>query len=174
MDFFGMDLYFLSIKKTLSGQTFLRSTCGPKYNNFLNVKGNWKLLYNQSWYHLWCIFNFLFNFLKCLSVVFNNMHLNFISIPSEMSGWTFLGSSLVQGYKDSIIWRKKEGIILSLFDMNLIKIIGHLEFLKILKIIISRPPSWAQKSLTSQRLSYGLKMKIHTKCATKRHFKTKI
>ena len=126
----------------------------------------------KSWYHLWCIFNFLFNFLKCLSVVFNNMHLNFISIPSEMSGWTFLGSSLAQGYKDSIIWRKKKGIILSLFDMNLIKIIGHLEFLKILKIIISRPPSWAQKSLTSQRVSYGLKMKIHTEICHKNTFLT--
>ena len=45
------------------------------------------------------------------------------------------------GYKDLRIKRKKKEIILTLFDMILIEIIGHLDFLKILKIIISRATS---------------------------------
>ena len=59
------------------------------------------------------------------------------------------------GYKDFRILRKKKERILSLFDMNLIEIIGHLDFLTILKIIISQPTSGPKKRWTKQRLSYG-------------------
>ena len=139
---------------------------------FIILRKIWNLLCNQKLFSIVIHILATFNFKKYLSVVFGSIHLDFISSPVEMSCWTFLGSSMGLEYKDFRIWMKKKEIILSLFDMNLIKIIGHLEFLKILKIIISRPPSWAQKSLTSQRLSYGLKMKIHTEICHKNAFLT--
>ena len=43
VDFFSVDPPFISIRNTLSGQTFLRSTWGPRYNNFQNFKENFKV-----------------------------------------------------------------------------------------------------------------------------------
>ena len=58
-----------------------------------------KLLYNQKSISIVMHIMAIFNFLKCLYVVFDSIHLNFISIPVEMSGLSFLGSSMGLGFK---------------------------------------------------------------------------
>ena len=107
---------------------------------FRILRNIWNLLYIQKSFTSVIHILATFNFLKCLSVIFESIRLNFISISVEMSRWTFIGYSMELGNKDFRIWRKKK---------------GNLDFLKILKIIISRPSNWPQKSLTTQRLSYG-------------------
>ena len=102
-----------------------------------------------------------FNFKKSLSVVFESIHFDFISTGVEMCGWTFFGSSM--GLRFKILE------FLLLFDMNLINIMCHFDFLKILKIIISRPTSWPQKSLTIFLMD--IKWRSKDKYATKKQLR---
>ena len=62
-------------------------------NNFQNFMEKLKVDYNPK------LISIVMH-LKCLSVAFEYKHFNFLSKPKEMSGWTYLGSSMVLGWND--------------------------------------------------------------------------
>ena len=59
-----------------------------------------KLLYNQKLMLIVMHILATFNLLKCLYVVYESIHFNFISITVKINSSTFLGSSAGLGYKD--------------------------------------------------------------------------